>query len=103
MASVTKRTKPPQQARSKETERRLLDAAAAIVESEGLRALSVARVVRDAKSSVGSFYARFDDKDDLLRALHHVRMNDMLERLRALRDSDACRGMDGPALVAMCA
>lgn len=95
--------KKPQQARSRDTERRLLAAATAILEREGLAGLSVARVVREAKSSVGSFYARFADKDDLLRAVHRERMGQLLTRLRAMHESGACDGIAGPQLVATCA
>lgn len=99
---ATKPSKAPKQARSRETERRLIEAAAHIVESEGLAGLSVAKVVRRAKSSVGSFYARFEDKDHLLRAVHAARMGKRLEGLEALAEGDTLRGTEGPALVAMC-
>ena len=44
--------------------------AEALIAERGLGGLSIAEVVRRARSSVGSFYGRFGDKDGLLRALH---------------------------------
>jgi AcrR family transcriptional regulator len=59
----------PQQARSRETLERLLDAAEAVLDEGGLEGASVAEVARRAGSSVGAFYARFHDKEGLLRYL----------------------------------
>ena len=52
---------PPKQARSERTAQRILDAAQALIEREGLAGLSIPEVVRRARSSTGSFYARFKD------------------------------------------
>lgn len=60
---------PPKQVRSRRTLDRILDAAAEIARAEGVERLTVARVVRRARSSVGSFYARFGGRDDLVRFL----------------------------------
>lgn len=59
----------PQQARSRKTLERIVRAALAILEEEGLEALTVQSVVARAESSVGSFYARFAGKEDLLEYL----------------------------------
>jgi AcrR family transcriptional regulator len=61
--------KPVRQARSRETLERLLDAAEALILERGVEAASVSAVVKRARSSVGAFYARFPDKDSLLRAV----------------------------------
>jgi AcrR family transcriptional regulator len=61
--------KPPLQARSAQTMERLLDAAEAIIIDHGIDAATVAEVARRAESSVGSFYARFADKEALVRCL----------------------------------
>lgn len=61
--------KPPQQARSQQTLERILDAAELVFSEQGDQA-TVAEIVKQAQSSVGVFYARFDDKDALLRCLH---------------------------------
>ncbi len=60
----------PQQARSQKTLERLLDAAEALIREDGLEAVTVPAVVKRAGSSVGSFYARFPDKNALLETLH---------------------------------
>lgn len=61
--------RPPRQERSRETLERIVDAARELISEEGVQAATVSRVVERADSSVGSFYARFDGKDDLLRYL----------------------------------
>lgn len=61
--------KPPCQQRSQETLERLLDAAEAIMLAEGVEAASVVAVTKRARSSVGSFYTRFPDRESLLRAV----------------------------------
>jgi AcrR family transcriptional regulator len=62
--------KPPQQARSKRTLERVLDAAEEVIRERGVANLTVSEVVRRAGSSVGAFYARFEDKEGLLATLH---------------------------------
>ena len=59
----------PQQARSARTLARLEAAALRLIREEGLAGLSIQGVVKEAGSSVGSFYARFGSKDDLLEYL----------------------------------
>jgi AcrR family transcriptional regulator len=62
--------KPPQQARSKKTLEKVLDAAEEVIKERGVAGLTVSEVVRRAGSSVGAFYARFADKEGLLATLH---------------------------------
>jgi AcrR family transcriptional regulator len=62
--------KPPQQARSKKTLEKVLDAAEDVIKERGVAGLTVSEVVRRAGSSVGAFYARFADKEGLLATLH---------------------------------
>jgi len=57
---------PPKQSRSRRTLERLVGAALEILEAEGPDALTVQAIVERAGSSVGSFYARFSGKADLL-------------------------------------
>ncbi len=59
--------RPPQQERSQKRFERMLDAAEALILERGAENLTVAEVARRADSSVGAFYARFRDKDGLLR------------------------------------
>lgn len=58
--------RPPKQSRSRRTLERIVRASLAILDEEGPGALTVQAIVERAGSSVGSFYARFDGKDDLL-------------------------------------
>jgi AcrR family transcriptional regulator len=60
----------PKQARSEQTLTRILDAAERLICERGLSNVSIAALAKEAGSSVGGFYARFKDKDELLRALH---------------------------------
>ena len=59
----------PKQPRSERTQERLLRAAEKLILEKGLADASVPEIARRAGSSVGGFYARFPDKDALLRAL----------------------------------
>ena len=64
----------PKQPRSKKTLERLVAAGLAILEEKGPAGVTVQAVVARARSSVGSFYARFASKDDLLAYLReHIR------------------------------
>jgi len=61
--------KSPLQARSQATLDRLVDAAERLLTERGLADLGVAQVLEQARVSAGSFYARFDGKDSLVRHL----------------------------------
>jgi len=74
----------PKQARSEATLHRLLDAAESLIEEKGVGDVSVPEIVRRAGSSVGGFYARFKDKDELLRALEERFLGEMRELLDEL-------------------
>lgn len=60
---------PPKQLRSHRTLERIVGAALGILEEEGAQGLTVQAVVERAGSSVGSFYARFPGKNELLAYL----------------------------------
>jgi AcrR family transcriptional regulator len=60
---------PPQQVRSQATLVRILLAAEELVAEKGYEDTSVAEIVNRAGSSVGAFYARFEDKHAMLLAL----------------------------------
>jgi AcrR family transcriptional regulator len=59
----------PRQARSEETLTRFLDAAADLLAERPFAEISVNDIVERAGRTVGSFYARFDDKAGVLRVL----------------------------------
>jgi AcrR family transcriptional regulator len=72
--------KAPKQPRSRRTLERIVKAALEILEEEGPSAVTVQAVVARARSSVGSFYARFGGKDDLLDYLGSRVWDEALER-----------------------
>ena len=76
----------PKQARSERTLLRLLETAEAIIAEDGFAALSIPALVSRAGSSVGGFYARFRDKNELLRALEERFFHDVTARLESLAD-----------------
>ena len=57
---------PPKQARSRKTMDRIAHAALELMEEGGIEHATVASIVERAGASVGSFYARFGGKDDLI-------------------------------------
>lgn len=77
----------PKQARSERTLQRLLDAAAALIKEKGHAAVSIPEIARRAGSSVGGFYARFRDKNELLRALEERHFIELSQRVEALADA----------------
>ena len=72
--------KPPLQTRSRRTLERIVAASMAILEEEGSAGLTVQAIVDRAESSVGSFYARFTGKDDLLTYLGERAWREASER-----------------------
>ena len=76
----------PKQARSERTLYRILDAAEALIAERGLAGMSIPEVARRAGSSVGGFYARLRDKNELLRALEERFFQEVSARLEALAD-----------------
>jgi AcrR family transcriptional regulator len=69
---------PPQQERSRRTLHGLVEAGYRLLESEGADALTVTRVAREAGTSVGSFYARFHGKEQLLRYMGELALGHTL-------------------------
>ena len=70
----------PQQARSRRTMERIVNAALAIVAERGVEEATVQDIVRRARSSVGSFYSRFSGKDELMTYLQERVWDDALNR-----------------------
>jgi AcrR family transcriptional regulator len=62
-------TLAPQQARSRESLKRLLQAAAAVLEEKGLEGATIPHIAQRAGLSPAAVYRRFRDKDALLRTL----------------------------------
>ena len=64
-------------AQGRQTVQRLLDAGLAVFDELGLSAARVEDIVRRAKTSHGTFYLYFANKDDLLRALLQDALHDI--------------------------
>lgn len=79
-ADPSEHLNPPQQQRSKQTLERIVAASLELLATEGPAGLTVHKVVAKADSSVGSFYARFSGKEDLLEYLGDRIWTEALER-----------------------
>ncbi len=82
---------PPHQRRSQATLNRLLDAAEALLNERAWEDITVSDIVLEAKSSVGSFYARFPSKEALVVALldrYHEEMRGFFEDSTQLAEWD---------------
>jgi AcrR family transcriptional regulator len=67
--------------------RELLDAAAAIIETDGIDALTVQSVTKAATCAKGVLYSYFDDLDDLVAELVTQTLTVTINELRALIDA----------------
>jgi len=76
--TVVRAVRSPAQRRSRRTLDRLLDAAEGLLADRTFDELTVTEIVRRAKSSVGSFYARFPDKEALLGAIYERHQQRMI-------------------------
>lgn len=95
----------PQQARSRETMEKLLDAAGASLERSAFDQISIADIAREAGVSVGNVYNRFPDKTALLEEVfarhEQARTNWFTERLAPERWRDDSLAERVPALVGL--
>ena len=71
---------PPRQVRSQETMDRIAGAALELMEEVGESGTTVAAIVDRAQASVGSFYARFPGKEDLVEYLRRRVWGEARER-----------------------
>jgi AcrR family transcriptional regulator len=92
----------PKQARSERTLHRLLDAAESLIEQTGSAEVSIPEIVHQAHSSVGGFYARFRDKNELLRALEERFFREQRARLERLTKPEAWGDARLPEIVRAC-
>ena len=89
---------PPKQPRSRQTLERIVNAALELLEAEGPDGVTVHAVVARAESSVGSFYARFGGKDDLLEYLQERVWDEALARWNAAVRAKAWSDMALPEI-----
>jgi AcrR family transcriptional regulator len=86
MADVTIR--PPKQKRSQESLERVLEASIRLLEENGFDAFTIQDVSQRADVSVGAIYARFGNKESLLRAVHRHAMETIRDEHGAVADVD---------------
>jgi AcrR family transcriptional regulator len=88
----------PRQTRSRATVEAILEGTARILERDGARALTTARIAREAGVGVGSLYEYFDSKDAVVRALcerHIVEVRAVIDAVFArLGDATIADGVD---------
>ena len=92
----------PLQARSRETEQRLIGAALSLLNQGGLAACQIPDVARSAGVSVGEVYRRFTDKNALLTAAFRAMLDAQAQAEGAIWTNRACATADlGAAIRSM--
>lgn len=81
---MTKKTLAPQQARSRESLRKLLKAAAEVLGQHGVEGATIPRIAQHAGLTPGAIYRRFPDKDALLETVIIGILERQDERLRMM-------------------
>ena len=91
----------PQQGRSREKVRRILDAADALLAREGADALVTSRVAREAGVAVGSVYAYFPDKEAIVEALALRYWSTVTDSIAGVVEADARAPVADPVAAVM--
>jgi AcrR family transcriptional regulator len=81
---MAQKTLAPQQARSRESTRRLLKAAAEVLGQHGVEGTTIPRIAQHAGLTPGAIYRRFPDKDALLETVIIGILQRQDERLRIM-------------------
>ncbi len=88
------RVRVPQQARSRRTRDRILEAAVACFEERGYDETPITAIAKRAKISVGSFYTYFEEKQSILLELVDRTVNRIAKHVIANVDPEAWQGRD---------
>src|SRR5207249_9571765 len=88
---MAKKTLEPQQARSRESTRKLLKAAAEVLGQHGVEGTTIPRIAQHAGLTPGAIYRRFPDKDALLETAILRILERQDERLRMMLTHDMAR------------
>jgi AcrR family transcriptional regulator len=96
---MTKQTLAPQQARSRESTRKLLKAAAEVLGQHGVDGTTIPRIAKHAGLTPGAIYRRFADKDALLETMVLGIVERQDEHLRELLTPEMARQIPLPVLV----
>src|SRR5262244_231065 len=86
-----KKTLEPQQARSRESWRKLLKAATEVLGQHGVEGATIPRIARHAGLTPGAVYRRFPDKDALLETAILGILERQNERLRVAMTPEMAR------------
>jgi AcrR family transcriptional regulator len=91
---------PPKQARSRAAWGRVLDAGAAILETDGLDAFTISAVCERAEVSVAAIYSRVPNKDALFLAVYENALDQMTTERRVLeKDEESYEDVSTAGLV----
>ena len=96
---MTRKTLAPKQARSRESTRKLLKAAAEILGQRGLEGTTIPRIAHHAGLTPGAIYRRFADKDALLETMIVGMLERSDEHLRTALTPAMARQIPLPVLV----
>jgi AcrR family transcriptional regulator len=88
---MARKTLAPQQARSRESTRKLLKAAAEVLGQHGVEGTTIPRIAQHAGLTPGALYRRFPDKDALLETVIIGILERQDERLRISFTLDMAR------------
>ena len=91
--------KLPRQARSRDKLERFIAAAERLINERGFQATSVPDIAREAGCSVGLFYTRFRDKQELLRYLFEQYLGEAVATAREVLRPEAFRDVPAAELV----
>ena len=88
---MAKKTLAPQQARSRESTRKLLKAAAEVLGQHGVEGTTIPRIAQHAGLTPGAIYRRFPDKEALLETVIIGILERQDERLRTMLTPEMAR------------
>ena len=81
--------RPPKQRRSQQSLERVIEASKGLLEEKGFEGFTIQDVSQRADVSVGAIYARFGNKESLLRAVHQAAMESLRPEHEAVAAVDA--------------
>lgn len=93
---IARARRVPQQQRSRDTLRRVLEAADALLTRDGAAALSMSRLAAEAGVAVGSIYAYLPDKESIVEALALGYWTAFAERVAAVAEADEAAPVPEP-------
>lgn len=89
----------PRQRRSRRSFERMLESSRELMAEGGIEAVTVQEVIARAGVGAGTFYARFDGRDSLIRYLHELEWGEGEEWWSAFLREERWEGWSLPALI----